>query len=356
MPRTRLPVSGHAVVLALLAMLGGVIPAASAGEWCAVSSCPGCAAHGFRSSGRECYASQSACRDAIATARAGTGSGVSYSGCDHEEGATTPAAPAAANALAGQLLANIEAAREASRQEQARSAQAYSRAEQSNTLQRQAIAGEEQQQLQNADARVQELARRRRALIGQLVDGTRSGSELAPGRSGADAVPTPGGTNFFGIPTQPKDTLLVGEAGQGLAIVAPAEPATPPSSPLRPSAAQVAVARYQQATDDLARDEARYRALEEAKRAADREREAAERRVRELKAQVPAPAVPAAPAVDDQLAAAEKLLSEATELDEQASLDLNKAERDVKQAKLEVDRRDPARAQAQSGAASPAPP
>ena len=59
---------------------------AEAGQWCVTMSCPACAAHGFRSSGRECFSSKEACESRVAQVRSSGPTGASYSACTEEGG------------------------------------------------------------------------------------------------------------------------------------------------------------------------------------------------------------------------------------------------------------------------------
>jgi len=49
-------------------------------------SCPACAAHGFRSSGRECFGSKEACETRVAEVKSTGSTGASYSPCTEEGG------------------------------------------------------------------------------------------------------------------------------------------------------------------------------------------------------------------------------------------------------------------------------
>lgn len=82
---------------ALCAILLFLGPPALAGQWCATSECPGCAAHGLGSGhGRECFATQDACQARLSEVLAEPHGGVTYSACTEEGGSDGGAASAPA--------------------------------------------------------------------------------------------------------------------------------------------------------------------------------------------------------------------------------------------------------------------
>src|ERR1022692_430257 len=348
----RLSACARLIVVGLAANLCTVFWSPAQGQWCAKGSCPACPAHGFPASTRQCFASQSACLQSLAQAKASSSAGATtYSGCDTDESAA-PAAGGGTDALASKMMSLIEQARVNNQRAEDESARVHAEANATNSSQLQLLQGEELQRIQNASAEAQEAARRRKTLLAQMTGAINANAELGATGSGGQPLVVQPGTAFFGRPANPSGAVDIDGAAPSLLIPMPAEPETPLSTPAPPSQRQVIAAEYLRAADGLSIAQQQYHDLQAAKEAADRERQEAQNRYQELQAQASAPTQgqAAAPPADDKLAEAEKLLNEATDLDEKASLDLSKAANDVTQAKLDLNRADKARTQAENAA------
>jgi len=173
------------ISLGVLAVLLSVISYSVRAEWCAVMSCPACAGHGFRGSGKECFPTQAACKAAIAKARSTGPSSAQYSGCDTDGG--SPAVGGGANSLPDQVFSIIQQARLANQRQEAESARARIESAESDRRQELLIQIDERRRQEAVDLQAQEMARRRQALISEM----NSGAVSLGGQTGGLVIPTP---------------------------------------------------------------------------------------------------------------------------------------------------------------------
>lgn len=129
----------------------------------------------------------------------------------------------------------------------------------------------------------------------------------------------------------------------------PAPPPTPTGKPVDQPQMDKIRDDYHHAADEHAKADLRRQQLEEEKKLAERIRKEAEKKYQEQQRQaalVPENQ-PAKQEEDDKLAQAQKLLDEATSLDNNAGKNLDQAKRDVEETKRELGKREKARDQAE---------
>ncbi len=196
--------------------------------------------------------------------------------------------------------------------------------------------------------RMEELEQRHQKLLGDLKGGlghTELG--LKPIESGTLELKT--GTNYFGIPSNPTGTMKLGEETADITMKTPDVPPEPTAKFVAPSQLDTVMRAYYEAGDKYAKSELHRQQLENDKKIAKRIRREAEKKYREQQERVAliADDQPAKQEEDDKLAKAQKLLDEATSLDNSAEKNLEQAKRDVDETKRELDKREKARNQAE---------
>lgn len=203
---------------------------------------------------------------------------------------------------------------------------------------------EEQERMKRLEARHQQL-------MGNLIGGL-GNTELGLKRYGSGTLELKGGTELFGSKNA-TGTVKYGEETADLAIKMPDAPPTPTAKPIDGSHMDRVWGDYYKAADEYAQADLRRQRLEEEKALAERIRKEAETKYQEQQqraALIPKDQ-PTKQEEDDKLAEAEKLLNQATGLDQKATQDLDTAKQDLKQAKLDLDRTEKERAKAEKSLA-----
>ena len=201
---------------------------------------------------------------------------------------------------------------------------------------------EEQERLRQLDERVQRL-------LGNLKGGL-SNTDLQLKGIQSNTLELKGGTNFFGIQSNPTGTMELGGLPLRNSDSKVDVPSTPPSKPVEMNTIWT---DYYKAADDYAKADLQRQQLEKDKKMAEKIRKEAEKKYLEQQqrtALIPKDQ-PAKQEEDDKLAQAQKLLDEAINLDQTAGKNLAQAQRDVDQTKVEMDKRDQARVQAEKSLA-----
>lgn len=199
--------------------------------------------------------------------------------------------------------------------------------------------------------RIEQLRVRHQQLLGSLKGGL-GNTELGLKRYETGTLELKTGTAMFGIQPNPTGTLKYGEETSGLALKMPDAPPTPTAKPIEGSQIEKVWADYLHAADEFAKADLRRQQLEAEKKLAERILKEAEKyhEQRQQAALIPKDQ-PAKQEEDDKLAEAEKLLNQATDLDQKATQDLDNAKQDLKQAKLDLDRTEKERAKAEKNLA-----
>ena len=207
----------------------------------------------------------------------------------------------------------------------------------------------EQEKWRQYKAEEERTRRKREELLASLTRGI--GNTELGARGSSETIDLRAGTSFFGRPSNATGTMTT--VVPGAVIEASKPPPTPEGRPVDPGEKEKAEAAWRKAQEEKERADELQRKLEAEKKEAERKRAEAEWKYQEQQAKVLA--VPTEQAdkrreEDDKLAEAEKLLKEATELDQNAADKLDQAEKDARQAKEQVERADQARAQFNSPA------
>lgn len=195
------------------------------------------------------------------------------------------------------------------------------------------------------EAEQQRLAAEREAKHRQLLGALRGGlgsTELGLKGMESHTLALKEGSNLFNTPSNPTGSLTMEAPTRGLALKSLDEPPTPVGktvSPGEPIPIEKAFQDYQAALNRRKETQAQVQQLERDRQTAETIKREAERQVQEQKAalaQVQPDQAEQKKLEEDKLARAQKLLDEATQMDQDVARELEKARREAEQAEKQL--------------------